>query len=96
MLGCCWICAAKTLEELKDLVTGAEKCTSGVNSLEPVVADRDASGRFAASVSQALERCRKEERGEKVGQIPLFHQRILGADSEPVLNLKPVISLSIA
>ena len=40
-------------EELKGLVTCAEKCASGVNSLEPVVADQGASGCFAASVSQA-------------------------------------------
>ena len=38
------------------MVTGAEKCATGVNSLEPVVADRDASGHFAASVSQVSAR----------------------------------------
>ena len=40
-------------EEVKGLVTGAEKCASGVNSLAPFVANCGASWRFTASVSQA-------------------------------------------
>ena len=50
-------CEKESSEEVKGLVTGAEKCASSVNSLVPFVADCGASGIFAVSVFQACPYC---------------------------------------